>query len=167
MKRFTLNLLLMVLCFPLLAQNAQFIPFGLSREEVLAFLQSRDYIIRIDTEKTDELCAIGKCYFLEYKFRDDKLYEISTNKYYPKNKFARLKVQNALDYFNRCKGDIFKANETEKGEQHWLSVHEDRLMELQFISYGDFMKVKLLSTSRNYGPRQNTEERIVALTYNN
>jgi hypothetical protein len=164
MKRLTLNLLLVAFCLPLFPQNAQFVPFGQSKEAVLAFLKSRDYIVRIDTEAKDEVCAVGKNYFLKYRFKNDKLYEISTNKYYAKSKMARPRVQNALGYFNLCKGNVIKTGGL-KGEQNWVSIHEDRLMELRAISYGDFMKIELVATSRFFGPRKDTEERIVAFSY--
>jgi hypothetical protein len=161
---------LMMLPGLMFSQNAMFIPFGQTREEVLSHLSTRDYARFISAAETDTLInPVSARQTVRYIFRRDVLYAIEDARSFPTAKEAQKAVESCLAYMGRADLKV-KSLEDLDGAAHYGAVEEDRIVEL-IVRYGrrkgEPTLVRLSARSRLHGPRMDTEALAERLSHRN
>lgn len=145
------------------AQNAMFIPFGQSVDEVSEYLYSRDYAQKVDkTLNTEWVNSVSSSQSVVYYFGDDVLYAIEDTRFYKDRKEAERIVKTCLDFMALEKNKV-RTLDSENGINHYAVVTNDRLIEL-IVENGkknEGANLRLKSTSRLYGPRMKTEDVVM------
>lgn len=166
-KSFTLFVSIpLLLHLSVLAQSPLHIPFGQTLQEVQTFLKSRDYISGIEVDPSmNSITATDGRKAVEYRFQDDKLYAISTSLEYGNKKQADEHFKSCQDYFKRMKGDgkNFSDPAFDKG---YVSLEDARIAQLHSTQNKEdgSVLVSMIITSRNYGPKLETEALARELT---
>lgn len=139
------------------AQNAMFIPFGLTKGEVKAHLESRMYQMPLEVEeKADRLLARTPIQVTEYFFDDGILYAINSIRRYQDKKEASLIYESCMDYLNMVSKRL-STMASRGGNSHYAVLADDRIVEViyeQVKHEGEsVIELRLKTTSRQHGPR--------------
>ena len=149
-------------------QNANFLAFGLTLNEVQAELAKRDFVV--DQQyypDSDSLWISFPDEAASYLFENGTLYSIRYYKHYPDKKIADPHVQSVLHFFDLRKARVHKLNGS-SGEDQYVMLEEDMLMLLTTRSQkkSELVSVELQATSRRYGPRTQTEALVTKVSKN-
>ncbi|MDX2246158.1 MAG: hypothetical protein SF052_05255 [Bacteroidia bacterium] len=145
------------------AQNAMFIPFGQSVDQVSEYLYSRDYAQKVDkTEDSEWVNKVSNTQSVVYFFDNNVLYAIEDARFYKDRKEFDRVVKTCLDFMSMEKHRI-RTLDAENGVNHYAVVTDDRLVEL-IVETGkkeEGSSIRMKSTSRLYGPRMKTEDVVM------
>ncbi len=164
-KPFTL---IFFLSFPIyfIGQNAFFVPFGQTPDEVQAFLGEKDYLTSVYTSlRRDSVVAVGKMNDeVVYLFDNDELYRVFNSKKFTNLKEAERVEAAILEYFKVRKGKI--TSTTNYGTTKHFCILDDRLIFVEVD--GDkklgYKTISIVALSRNHGPRMQTEDYITRVS---
>lgn len=147
------------------AQNAMFVPFGQSLSEIRGWVESRDYIRKVALRNQDTLVNIlSEKQKVTYFFRDEILYAIEDERFYTSAKEAERVTRTCLDYMSLNDTKV-RHLPSENGVARHASLEEDRVVELvvETLPKKGGTRIYLKVTSRNHGPRMDTEELASAI----
>jgi len=155
--------LLLIVSFPLtsLCQSALFVPFGQSQSELDAYLDSRNYIRSQSRDHQDTLMSVlNDQHWVKYVLSDRILYSIEDVRIYTGEKEAERMIESCMEYLNL--GNMRVRTLSNNGSRsHYAKVEGDRIVELIITRRGERKKrittLRLKSTSRLYGPKEQTE----------
>lgn len=137
---------------PLSGQNAWFMDFGKSMEEVKNALEEKNYLsdIQADPKLQRILVLIKDDQQIEYAFKNDKLFATSLSKYYSNKHTSKERIESCLAYFNLISnGNVAKSTEGRK-EVHTV-ITNSRVLKFFVIPEGNGKVLQLASFSRLYG----------------
>jgi hypothetical protein len=149
----------------LCAQNAMFLPFGQSSGQVKDYLASLDYVRELLSPSPDTLIhPVSARQQVVYCFRDGILYSIEDQRSYKDLKEADRVSKTCIEYMGREDRKVRNLGSSQ-GLGHFASVEEDRIVELFFYpgSKKEEARISLRVTSRNHGPRMETENLAAAI----
>ncbi len=153
-------------CSLLTAQNAFFLTFGTSTDEVLEVLGEKDYLKYMEfSGMRDTLTVEGKYEEkINYLFEKGVLYQVIDNRTYFDSKETDRVVKVVLEYFKMREGKVTSISSHE-GDKYFC-ILEDRLITMVVSGdrKADLMHISILSTSRSFGPKVQTEEYIARVS---
>ena len=162
----TLTLILFTLiCQLSVAQNAFFIPFGQSINEVENLLYEREYYKnnyeKLENQIISELFGNQQ---VTYNFKDKVLFGVEDQRLFSSKKHANKAIESCMKFLHSKEGKVISMN-SQDTRSHHVTVTEDEILEL-IVKKGKKEKeviVILKSTSRFHGPRMETEAFIAGL----
>ena len=142
------------------SQNALFLPFGQSNQQIENYLVTRDYIQEIKREKQDQIVnQVTENRKVVYHFEENFLYATEDIRMITDKKLLDDALKSCREYMKD--GDkLPKALSSKNFQKHYLIVKEDKIIELTLKKDSrtkDYI-LCLKVTSRRYGPRMATEK---------
>ncbi|MDX1909546.1 MAG: hypothetical protein SF053_21075 [Bacteroidia bacterium] len=166
MKNITL-ILILSLCASAVAQNAMFIPFGQTRQEVNAYLDTREYVFRRMDRLPDTLgLRFSLPREVDYVFKENVLYAVRDERRVTDRKDAERLLKTCLDYMSMGNQRVRNVD-SPNGVQHYATIKDDRLIELITIPPRQKTEptvIILQVTSRYHGPRMQTENLVTQIS---
>ena len=149
------------------AQNAAFLPFGSTSGDVNNHIASLAYFngeVKEDTNTLTKL--VSDQHNVIYSFSKKALYAVEDQRQFSDRKQASQVIKSCLTYMNRMDVKPRKIN-AEKDTERYAAVMADRITELvvKFDRKTKITTVSLKATSRNFGPRMQTEAFASSVMY--
>ncbi len=136
----------------LFGQNAWFMDFGKSMDEVHSILEEKNYMAQIQSDPKLQriLVVIKNDKQIEYAFKNDKLFAISLSKYYSDKQKTKERLESTLAYLNLISNENVGKSVEGRKEVHTV-ITNSRVMRLFVIPEGNGKVLQLASFSRLYG----------------
>ena len=160
-------LFFLLICVSGFAQNAFFISFGQTEKDVNDFLQTKDYIWDVPKIQEGRLVnQITDRQQITYCFKDQILYAVEDQRIYKSKRDASRSVESCVDFLRKLdKNNKVAKIGNDESKEHYVAVTDDKIFEL-IVEFGKKEKSSVVlfkSTSRNHGPRMQTEAFIASL----
>ncbi|RMG72950.1 MAG: hypothetical protein D6722_04425 [Bacteroidetes bacterium] len=138
-----------------------FLPFGQTSEEVLAYMDARDYAQYVEyIADSGHMQLDVRGQEVLYVFDEDILYAVEDQRQFYDKDLADHVVETCLDFMALEERRV-RNLDSPSGQSHYATVADDRIIELVVIDQGTRkapdIRVRLKVTSRLYGPRMQTE----------
>ena len=164
MKR---KLLFILLAFPHIlsfSQNALFLPFGQSNQEIEDYLHTRDYIQEIIKVDEDQIInKVSDNRKLVYHFQEDEHYATEDYLILSEKEKVDHAIKSCLDYMKDGNRQA-KLLSSKKSQKHYLIFKTDEVIELMLMkdARNDDYIICLKVSSRLYGPPFEVEKMKLA-----
>ena len=134
------------------SQNAWFMDFGKSMEEVKSALMEKNYLadIQSDPKLQRILVVIKNDKQIEYAFKNNKLFATSLSKYYTSKQKTKDRIESCLAYLNLISNENVAKSTDGRKEVHTV-ITNSRVLKFFVIPEGDGKVLQLASFSRLYG----------------
>ncbi|MDX1907414.1 MAG: hypothetical protein SF053_10305 [Bacteroidia bacterium] len=135
-------------------QNSLFVPFGLSKHDVISFLNTRDYIRKIeeDADMQSLRAELDENKRVEYVFTEQGLYATTVTRSYEQRRTAREVEKSVMAYMNTVSQGQVQQSHTEEGIVCYTAMADSRVLKLFIQTHEESVTLTLTAMSRNMGP---------------
>lgn len=145
------------------AQNSFFFPFGTKMSALKTSLETRNYYKQIEVQKAkSHLIAYYENSVIFYRFDDSVLYEVEMYKTVEKKAEYKKLVTDCKEYIKGFSGDFIPIA-SEGNFLRCAQITDTELFEIKGESELKTFNVYLKKTSRNHGPRFETEAYVMQI----
>jgi hypothetical protein len=119
------------------AQNALFIDFRNSYDQVLKSMEARSYVSIESAAPGEELVVEAQGATYIYRFNQGWLYEIEMGRQFDKRRIAKQAFKGCLDYFEQIEAEHIAAVEDDKLRKEQVYVRTGRVYRLRYKILAD------------------------------
>jgi hypothetical protein len=150
---YVLSLYLLVFCAPVRSQNALFIPFGQTSQQVKDYLSEKEYIraVQEDQQLHSLKATLEENKQVEYAFEDGMLYAVTMTRRYSNKVVGKEIMNSCLDYMKLISNGA--TEQTSKGNVTvYTGVTTARVFKLFITEDPTTLTLALSAVSRQHGP---------------